>query len=189
MKRTLINKAKSILKRLLGIREYNMVEELKKKGLKVGSNFHIQQGCIIDASHSYHIEIGDDVSLAPNVHILAHDASTWWFLEHTKIKNVKIGNRVFIGAGSIIMPGVTIGNDVIVGAGSVVTKDIPDNCLHAGNPAKFMMHTDVYIAREREKMNAENTFGEAFSEANNVSMEDKELLKQMAAKYGTAYLK
>jgi maltose O-acetyltransferase len=189
MKRKVIRWAKPVLKRLLGMGTYSMIDELKKRGLKVGSNFHMQEGCIIDGSHSCHIEIGNDVSLAPNVHILAHDASTWWFLEYTKIRNVKIGNRVFIGAGSIIMPGVTLGNDVIVGAGSVVTKDIPDNCLHAGNPAKFMMHTDVYIAGEKAKMNSENTFGEEFSEANNVSMENKELLKQMAAKYGTAYLK
>lgn len=180
---------KKIVKRALGISAESAIERLKKKGLKVGSNFHMQQGCIIDDSHSCHIEIGNDVSLAPNVHILAHDASTWWFLEHTKIKNVKIGNRVFIGAGSIIMPGITVGNDVIIGAGSVVTKDVPDNCIHAGNPARFMQHTDVYIAAEKAKMNAENTFGEAFSEKYDVSPEDKERLKQMAAKYGTAYLK
>lgn len=189
MKRKLINWAKPIVKRLLGMENLNTLEALKKKGLKVGTNFNIQQGCIIDSSHSYHIEIGNDVTLAPNVHILAHDASTRNFLEYTKIKNVKIGNRVFIGASSIVMPGVTIGNDVIIGAGSIVTKDIPDNCLYAGNPAKFMMHTDVYIAREKSKMTAENTFEEEFSEANDVSMENKELLKQMAAKHGTAYLK
>ena len=189
MARSIPQLLKAIVKRILGIKPHDTIAELKKKGLKVGSNFHIQQGCIIDESHSYHIEIGNDVSLAPNVHILAHDASTWWFLEHTKIKNVKIGNTVFIGAGSIVMPGVTIGNNVIVGAGSVVTKDIADNCLFAGNPAKFIMFTDEYIAREKSKMNSENTFGEAFSEANNVSLSNKELLKQMAAKHGTAFLK
>jgi len=180
---------KKIVKRVLGISNDITIERLKKKGLKVGTNFHMQQGCTIDESHSYHIEIGDDVSLAPNVHILAHDASTWWFLEHSKIKNVKIGNRVFIGSGSIIMPGITLGNDVIIGAGSVVTKDVPDNCIHAGNPARFIQHTDEYIAAEKAKMNVENTFGEAFSEKYNVSLQDKELLKQMAAKHGTAYLK
>ncbi|WP_116790319.1 acyltransferase [Flavobacterium psychrotrophum] len=184
-----MNFIKKTVKRLLGISNENVIERLKKKGLKVSTNFHMQQGCIIDDSHSYHIEIGNDVSLAPNVHILAHDASTWWFLEHTRIRNVKIGNRVFIGAGSIIMPGVTIGNNVIIGAGSVVTKDVPDNCIHAGNPARFLEHTDVYIAAEKARMNAENTFGEAFSEAQGVSLQNKEVLKQMAAKYGTAYLK
>lgn len=189
MKRKLINWAKPIVKRLLGIETITPLEALKRRGLKVGADLNMQEGCIIDGSHSYHIEIGDKVTLAPNVHILAHDASTWDFLGYTKIKNVKIGNRVFIGASSIVMPGVTIGNDVIIGAGSVVTKDIPDNCLYAGNPAKFMMPTDVYIAKEKAKMNAENTFGEEFSEANDAPMENKELLKQMAAKHGTAYLK
>lgn len=189
MKQALIIHSKNLLKRLLRIRPYNQIEELKKKGLKVGTNFQIQEGCIIDPSHSFHIEIGNDVSLAPNVHILAHDASTWWFLEHSKIKNVRIGNRVFIGAGSIIMPGVTIGNDVIIGAGSVVTKDVPDNCLYVGNPAKFLMNTDVYIAKERLKMNSENTFGEEFSEGSNVTAANKALLRSMADKHGTAYLK
>lgn len=174
---------------MLGMGNYSVIDELKKKGLTIGDDFHMQEGCIIDGSHSCHITIGNKVSLAPNVHILAHDASTWWFLEYTRIMNTTIGNKVFIGAGSIIMPGVTIGNDVIIGAGSVVTKDVPDNCIFAGNPAKFLMHTHEYIDRERAKMNAENTFGEEFSEANDVSMDMKLHLKQMAAKYGTAFLK
>lgn len=189
MKKRFIKWAKPVLKRLLGMGEYSVIDELKKKGLKVGDNFHMQEGCLIDGSHSYHIQIGNDVSLAPNVHILAHDASTWWFLEYTRIANTTIGNTVFIGAGSIIMPGVTIGDEVIIGAGSVVTKNVPDNCVYAGNPAKFMMHTNEYIDRERAKMNAENTFGTDYSEANDVSFEKKEHLKQMAAKYGTAFLK
>lgn len=189
MKRKFIKWAKPKLKRMLGMGQYSMIDELKKKGLKVGTNFHMQEGCIIDGSHSYHISIGNDVSLAPNVHILAHDASTWWFLEYTRIMNTTIGNKVFIGAGSIIMPGVTIGNEVIIGAGSVVTKDVPDNCVYAGNPAKFLMHTNEYIGRERAKMNAENTFDESYSESQNVSMEKKEHLKKMATKYGTAFLK
>jgi acetyltransferase-like isoleucine patch superfamily enzyme len=52
--------------------------------------------------------------------------------------DTKIGNNCFIGINSIIMPGVTIGNEVIIGAGSVVTKNIPDNCIAAGNPAKII---------------------------------------------------
>lgn len=189
MKRQFVNWAKPLLKKLFVISRQSAIDELKKRGLQVGSNFYMQQGCIIDPSHCHHIEIGDNVSLAPNVHILAHDASTWWFLEYSRIRNTKIGNRVFIGTGTIIMPGVTIGNDVIVGAGSVVTKDIPDNCVYAGNPAKFLVNTDVYIAREKAKMNAENTFGEEFTVEQNVSENNRELLKNMAEKHGTAFLK
>ncbi|WP_135219923.1 MULTISPECIES: DapH/DapD/GlmU-related protein [Flavobacterium] len=187
MKRKIINRIKAILKRILGIREISMVDELKRKGFTIGERCNIQPECIIDYSHSWHIELGDDVTLAPRVHILAHDASTWTFLGYTKIKNTKIGSRVFIGASSIILPGVTIGNDVIIGAGSVVVKDIPDNCIYAGNPAKFITTTGEYIEKERQKMNSENCFGREFSEANDVSMENKMLMKRMAEQYGTAF--
>lgn len=178
---------KQFIKRLLGIGNTDNLEILKKKGFRPGANFNMRHDCIIDFSHSWHIEIGDDVTLAPRVHIIAHDASTWNHLGYTKIKNVKIGNRVFIGAGSIVLPGVTIGNDVIVGAGSVVTKDIPDNAVVAGNPAKFRMSTDAYIKQEKAKMNDENCFGTEFSEGNNVTADQKALMKKMAEKNGIIF--
>ena len=49
---------------------------------------------------------------------------------------VNIGNNVWIGAGAIILPGVSIGDNSVIGAGSVVTKDIPNNSIAVGNPAK-----------------------------------------------------
>lgn len=180
---------KNIIKKILGIKSPDLLEILKQKGLQVGKNFTMRDGCIIDYSHAWHIKIGDDVTLAPRVHIVAHDASTWTYLGHTKIKNTIIGNRVFIGASSIILPGITIGNDVIIGAGSVVTKDIPDNSVYAGNPAKYLMATDAYIAQEKEKMNTENCFGRDYSEAENVSSEKKSHMKQIALKHKTIYAK
>lgn len=51
---------------------------------------------------------------------------------------VRIGNRVRIGAGAIILPGVTIGDDTVIGAGSVVTKDIPAGVVAVGNPCRVM---------------------------------------------------
>lgn len=63
-------------------------------------------------------------------------------LTHDMCRSIKcdtfIGNNCFIGGGSFILPGVSIGNNVIVGMGSVVTKDVPDNCIVAGNPAKVI---------------------------------------------------
>ena len=96
--------------------------------------------------------------LAPRVHVLAHDSSTGIFIGKTRAANVTIGNNVFVGAGSIILPGVHIGNRVIIGAGSIVTKDIPDNSVAAGNPARVICSLDEYLAKEKAKMCAENTY-------------------------------
>ena len=53
-------------------------------------------------------------------------------------KPIHIGKRVWIGSGAIILPGVNIGDNSVIAAGSVVTKDVPENCLYGGNPAKFI---------------------------------------------------
>lgn len=134
------------------------LNKLIKRGLKIGKNFNRMSGVTIDASHCYHISIGDNVTLAPRVHILAHDSSTYLFFGKTRAANVTIGNDVFVGAGSIILPGVHIGNRVIIGAGSIVTKDIPDNSVAAGNPAKVICSIDSYLEKEKAKMQRENTF-------------------------------
>jgi maltose O-acetyltransferase len=177
------------LKKIIGYKSPDPLAVLKKKGLQVGKNFAMRDGCIIDYSHAWHIKIGDDVMLGPRVHILAHDASTWTHLGHTKVRNTTIGNRVFIGASSILLPGITIGNDVIIGAGSVVRNDIPDNSIYTGNPAKYRMPTDVYIEFESRYMNSENCFGRDYSEEENVTVEMKEHLIQMVQKHGTAFVK
>lgn len=78
------------------------------------------------------IHIGEYTFITGRVVVLAHD-------DCRKLKaDTYIGNNCFIGINSIIMPGVRIGNEVIVGAGSVVTKDAPNNCIIAGNPAKII---------------------------------------------------
>lgn len=150
------NIVRKLLEYLRG--EPQHLEKLLKRGLKIGKNFHRMGGVIIDASHCYHITIGDNVVLAPRVHILAHDSSTGIFIGKTRAANVSIGNNVFVGAGSIILPGVHIGNRVIIGAGSIVTKDIPDNSVAVGNPAKVICSLDEYLEKEKAKIRPENTF-------------------------------
>ena len=154
------NWIKWIIRRLQGEQD---IEKLIKRGLVVGKNLEIMGGVIIDPSHCWHIKIGDNVTLAPRVHILAHDASTILFLGYARVSNVTIGDNVFIGAGTIVLPGVSIGNNVVIGAGSVVSHDIPDDSVAMGNPAKVMKSLEEYVVREKERMNESNTFGDEYT--------------------------
>ena len=67
---------------------------------------------------------------------------------------VRIGRNCWIGAGAVILPGVTIGNNVVIGAGSVVTKDIPDNVVAVGNPCRVLRevgeHDRVHYFKDRK---------------------------------------
>jgi maltose O-acetyltransferase len=145
------------------------IEEMKKGGLRVGRNFNIQSGAIIDASHYWHISIGDDVTLAPRVLILAHDASTKRHLNYTKIGKVRIGNKVFVGAGTIILPGVSIGDNVVIGAGSIVSRSIPSNTVAMGNPARVICSIDDFLAKHRKQMEVYPCFGEEYTITRNVT--------------------
>lgn len=91
------------------------------------------------------VEIGDRVFIGPNVGIYTANHPTdvrrrekgyEWALP------VKIGNKVWIGGGVTILPGVTIGDNTVIAAGSVVTKDIPANVVAAGNPCKVIKEAE-----------------------------------------------
>jgi acetyltransferase-like isoleucine patch superfamily enzyme len=93
------------------------------------------------------IIIGDRFVASMNVHFLTHDYSyTTSLIANNKkpttdiavLKNISVGDNVFIGLNAIIMPGTTIGNNVIIGAGSVVRGVINDYSIIAGNPAVFI---------------------------------------------------
>ncbi len=153
---------------------YDPLQEHIKRGLTVGKNFHMLADVTIDYAHVWHIEIGDDVTLAPRVYILAHDASMKMHLNYTRIGKVKIGNRVFVGAGSIILPGVTIGSNVVIGAGSVVSRDIPDGHVAAGNPARVLCTLDAFLQKRRKEMETYPCFGEEYTLRANVTAEMKD---------------
>lgn len=137
-------------------------EKLVSMGMKVGKNFKRLHGTILDPGHCWLIEIGDDVTMAPRVHVLCHDASTKLFLGHTKIGKVSIGNRVFIGANTVILPGVHIGDDVIVGANSTVTHDIPSRSVAVGSPAKVIGSLDAYLEKEKQRMEGAPVYDESY---------------------------
>ena len=165
------------------------LDKLVRRGLVVGTGFTRMGGVIIDPSHCWHITIGDNVTLAPRVHILAHDASTKLFLDYTRVENTKIGNNVFVGAGTIILPGVTIGNNVVIGAGSVVSKDIPDDSVVVGNPARVVKSLSDYLEENKLKMASENVFGEKYTLRNEgFGEEEIKTMVEACKKYGVIYV-
>jgi acetyltransferase-like isoleucine patch superfamily enzyme len=94
------------------------------------------------------ISVGNKVTITSGVVVLTHDGSTWLMNDEKGrrylYRRVEIGNNVFIGVNSIIMPGVKIEDNVIIAAGSIVTKSVPSGVIIAGNPAKIIGDYDAY---------------------------------------------
>jgi maltose O-acetyltransferase len=107
------------------------------KKIHIGNNFTGNYNLtILDIREVY---IGDNVMIGPNTLIttVGHPLTPMGRRQHLGIaKPVTIGNDVWIGGNVTILPGITIGNNVVVAAGAVVTKDIPDNTLVGGVPAR-----------------------------------------------------
>ena len=108
----------------------------KPQKLILGNNVTINDGVYINARGG--ITIGDDVSISSGSKIVSTglDINQEKFNQAHVDKPIFIGNNVQIGAGAIILMGITIGDNVIIGAGSVVTKDITTSGIYVGNPAK-----------------------------------------------------
>ena len=161
---------KRLVYRLRG--EYT-TEALVAMGMTVGKNLHRMRGVILDPGHCWLITLGDNVGLATGVQILCHDASTKPWLGHTRIGRVTVGDNVFIGAGTIVLPGVTIGDNVIVGVNSTVSRDIPPNTVAVGSPAAPIMTLDEFLDRHRAAMERGPVYDESFTLRQNVPMEKR----------------
>ena len=106
-------------------------------------------------------------------------------MNYTKIGRVNIGNNVFIGAESVVLPNVTIGDNVVIGANSTVTKDIPSNSVYAGNPAKFICTIDEYIETNKRKMEDSSVYGEEYTLRANVDeAKKKKMYDELENKMG-----
>lgn len=130
----------------------------EEHGFTHGINFQYNSGYPIDSNWPWLISVGDNVTLASGVRLLAHDASTAKTGVHTKIGIVQIGNNVFIGADTIVLPNIRIGDNVVIGAGSVVTRDVPSNSIFAGNPAHFVCSFEEFQKKHLENQKSHPIF-------------------------------
>jgi len=155
-----------------------------QKGLKIGQNVSISDNVFLDPSHCFLISIGDNCIISNDVRIFAHDASSKIFLDYTRIAPVTIHRNCFLGAGSIIMPGVMIGPNSIIGAGSVVTKSVPSYSVYAGNPAKLISSVGDYLEKIRALSKDKTIFSKDYDIENLDEGKRAEIIKSIGDTVG-----
>lgn len=126
---------------------------------KVGVNFPHKEvniyGKVAWGTEPWLITLGSNVYITDGVKFITHDGGTLLYrnqipdLEITK--PIVVGNDVYIGNNVIILPGVTIGSNVIIGAGAVVSKNIPDNSVAVGIPARVIKTADEYLEKLKKE--------------------------------------
>lgn len=160
---------------------------VKAEGVKIGDNCSILGTTSPFGSEPYLISIGNHVRINNGVQFVTHDGSVWVLRELAKkgilpkeieksdlFGVITVGNNVQIGSNAMILPNVCIGNNVIIGAGSIVTKDIPDNSVAVGIPARVIESIDDYY--EKNKSLFEYTKGMVESEKRNYLTQKYNLL-------------
>jgi len=130
-------------------------------GVEIGENCRIYGTDF--GSEPFLVKVGDNVTIASKVRIMTHNGSACLIKDKRgrryQYQRVYIGNDVFIGMNSLILPGVVIGNNVIIGAGAVVTKSVPDNTIVGGNPARIIGSFHEYKSRALESFITERDLG------------------------------
>ena len=132
------------------------ISYMRNKGAKIGERVTIfaPTKTSIDMTRPWLIDIGNDVQITEGVTLLTHGYD-WAVLKgvYGEILGsggvIQIGNNVFIGMKTTILKGVHVGNNVIIGENSLVNKNIPDNCVVAGNPARVIMPLDKYYEKRK----------------------------------------
>lgn len=132
------------------------ISYMRNKGAKIGERVTIfaPTKTSIDMTRPWLIDIGNDVQITEGVTLLTHGYD-WAVLKGVYGEilgsggGIQIGNNVFIGMKTTILKGVHVGNNVIIGANSLVNKNIPDNCVVAGNPARVIMPLDKYYEKRK----------------------------------------
>lgn len=110
----------------------------RRRGVKMGKNCGVARSALLETNHPNLISIGDNVYIGVRATVVGHFRQDPPPAERRRkdLVTVRIGDRVFIGAGALILPNVTIGEGSVVTAGSVVTRSVPPHTLVQGNPAE-----------------------------------------------------
>ena len=172
----LIAERRRLLRRLRGSLPDTL---MVSRGLELGRNVYINDTAFLDPDFLWLISIGDEAVLANRVQIIAHDGSTRRLTGYIRIGRVHIGRRAYLGAGAIVLPGVTIGDDAIIGAGSVVRRDVPAGSVAVGNPAQVVGTIEGFAAKHRVQLGERPTYPSAgFSGYDHPTLENIERMRR-----------
>ncbi|MFW5803684.1 MAG: acyltransferase [bacterium] len=117
---------------------------LHSKNIIIGNNspLGLNTGCYIQGKGG--IIVGNNFRMGPNIGLISANHSPDNYDEWIDVGPIKIGDNVWLGMNSVIMPGVSIGDNVIIGANSTVTKNIPSNTIAYGSPCKVIKEKSDY---------------------------------------------
>jgi acetyltransferase-like isoleucine patch superfamily enzyme len=143
-----------------GVCHGNSVAYLRRCGARIGSQATLLNRVEDFGTEPWLVEIGSRVTIAGGVLLLTHDGASRVFRHRieggspfgNRFGTIRVLDNCFIGARSILLPGITIGPDSIVGAGSVVARDVPPRTVVAGHPARAVADLDDHIETYRRKM-------------------------------------
>lgn len=129
---------------------------LKAQGVDLGERCEVFPN-VSFGTEPYLVHIGNHVRITAGVKFITHDGGVWVLREILKnpdidlFGRINIGDNVMIGVGATIMPGVTIGNNCIVASEAVVTKDVPDNSIVGGVPARVIESISNYEIKNKNR--------------------------------------
>ena len=141
-----------LYKKIVG--NLNPIKYAKKIGVNMKGRVYLTGG-VLWGTEPWIITLGDNVHISDGVRFLTHDGGARLFKDRIPdleiTKPITIDDNVFVGNCVILMPGVHVGSNVVIGAGAVVTKDIPDNSVAVGIPAKVIESIQEYSAKLEQK--------------------------------------
>ncbi len=130
---------------------WSLEKQARHAGVHIGKDNFISSH--FWSSEGYLITIGDHCQITAGVKFFTHGgggAVRRWYPKFDTFGKVIIGDYVYLGNNSLVMPGVTIDDNVLVAAGSVVTKSIPSNVVVGGNPARIICTIEEYISHNKQ---------------------------------------
>ena len=150
-----LTKRRELLARLRG---QQTLQRARAAGLDAPGPLHVATGVSFDHAFAWAISIGAHTRIAHDVRIIAHDAAMKTITGYTEVARVVIGERCYLGAGAIVLPGAQIGDGAVIGAGSIVRGEIPAGAIAVGAPAAVIGTADELRERHRRRQQPPTRF-------------------------------